>query len=108
MNWLSQNWLYLLTFVIAVVFVGWRTRRAAPGGHAGHHGSFAEAPAVDPVSGEAVDPTHGFAGAYQGRVYYFASRENRERFEASPERFVAPQAELAADGRRQHRGHGCC
>lgn len=40
--------------------------------------------AVDPVGGEAVRTAQALTSVYQGKVYFFASKENRDRFEAAP------------------------
>src|ERR1700754_1997375 len=49
------------------------------------------AAAVDPVCGMKVDPTaakHRFS--YRGQDYFFCGARCRERFEADPEKFLAP------------------
>lgn len=66
--------------------------------------------AFDPVSQRAV--TVGSAPAstvYQGRAYYFESRENRDTFEGNPEKYLArsPAASQpieSADRPRRRRG----
>lgn len=121
MEWLSQNWI-LVVFAVGVLLL---MRRAGMGrGHAGggHHrrgashdnhrdggrggGAPTGPPAhvTDPVSGRTVDPRSGIASAYRGAPIYFESRENRDRFEASPEKFpIAPGA--PPDAPRRRRGH---
>ncbi len=48
---------------------------------------------------------------HHGRIYYFASKENRDRFEASPEEYtgkVAGHAVPGSDAQREHQHrHGC-
>ncbi len=76
---------------------------AGLGGHGGHHGGGhasqeehsgspgpANAPdaAIDAVSGEAVATARALSSVYQGKIYYFASKENRERFEAAPQEYA--------------------
>lgn len=68
--------------------------------------------AVDPVSGETVRTGQALTSLYEGKVYYFASKENRERFEAAPQQYAhkasdhpAPAAHPAQHGAR---GHRCC
>ena len=43
---------------------------------------------IDPVSGSAVATTGAITSIYQGNAYYFASKENRDRFEAAPQDFA--------------------
>ncbi len=67
--------------------------------------------AIDPVSGEPLATARALTSLHQGRVYYFANRENRERFEASPEKYAGKVAGHAVPGsdaqhEQQHR-HGC-
>jgi YHS domain-containing protein len=123
MNWLSQNWYWVLLAIgVAVYFLRGGLGRHA-GGHGGHgrhgggpggllgggmghgdgraHGggqsphrdeeprnsrapSDAPEAVVDPVSGEAVRTGQPLTSLYAGKVYYFASSENRDRFEAMP------------------------
>lgn len=73
------------------------------GGYGGHHGGGrgsheehsgnpapANAPdaAIDAVSGDAVATARALSCVYQGKIYYFASKENRERFEAAPQQYA--------------------
>ena len=73
------------------------------GGHGGGHGSHDEQPgsarpanapdaAIDAVSGEAVVTAQALSTVYQGKIYYFASKENRERFEAAPQDYARKAA----------------
>lgn len=117
MEWLTQNWIWLL-LLVGVVFM---MRRGGMGcGHMGGHsrhgvqtppesepGSRADTAALtDPVSGQAVDPGRAVSSAHRGRIYYFASRENRDRFEQAPERYAAGGAGAQPEGHAHHR-HGC-
>ncbi len=45
---------------------------------------------VDPVCGEEVHTDQAKPSVYDGMVYYFCSRECRERFEAAPHLYVEP------------------
>lgn len=120
MEWLSQNWV-LVVLAIGVVL---HLRRGALGccGHAGggHHGGARHdglhgghdaaaateppAQATDPVSGRSLDPRGAITAVYRVAPVYFESRENRNRFEVSPEQFpIATGAPAAEPGRR--RGH---
>ncbi len=131
MSWLAQNWVWVV-IVAAVAWFFLRGSRArghagvdgllesvgGRGTHAGHAQAAgpASAPeaAVDPVSSEAVPIARALSSVYQDKIYYFASKENRERFEAAPQEYaqkVAGQplrgAEPANEPPRR-RGGGCC
>lgn len=69
----------------------------AHGAHGGGHGSQREPfptsatpleAAIDLVTGEAVRTDHAITSLYEGKIYYFASKENRERFEAAPQQYA--------------------
>ena len=67
--------------------------------------------AVDPVTGLSVRPAEALTSVYQGRTYYFASKENRERFEAAPQDYAGQATagtsdHAAGSGHGRHRG-GC-
>ncbi|MDQ4062042.1 MAG: heavy metal translocating P-type ATPase [Pseudomonadota bacterium] len=70
--------------------------------HASGHGPAAAAHlATDPVCGMTVDPhTAKQRASHKGQPYYFCSARCRERFEAEPERYLAPrrQAEEVPPG----------
>lgn len=63
-------------------------------------GSNANAPdaAIDPVGGEPLSTARALTSLHQGKVYYFSNRENRDRFEASPEEFAGKVAGHAVSG----------
>ena len=63
-------------------------------------GSNANAPdaAIDPVGGEPVSTAKALTSLHEGRVYYFASKENRERFETSPEEYAGKVEGYAVPG----------
>lgn len=109
MDWLSENWLSLLLLVGVLLFMMRRGRMGC--GHGGHasHGlpPRDEMPPVDPVSGERVAQDSAFVAMHRGRLYRFASRENRDRFENGPERFV-DEASGSHAGRHRHGRHGGC
>lgn len=48
---------------------------------------------VDPVCGKTVHTDKAKSAVQDGTVYYFCSRECRERFEAAPQLYVGPKAE---------------
>ena len=121
MNWLAQNWVWVLIGVA----VAWFLLRG--GGHSrGHGGGFggllggsggppaANVPeaAIDPVSGEAVRTAQALTSVYQGKIYYFASKENRDRFEAAPQEHAhkaAGHAVRPAEAAHEHpRRRGGC
>lgn len=113
MEWLTQNWIWIL-LAVGVFFMMRRGGMGCGfGGHRSHHGGHgdeqgqdvarAESSTIDPVSGQAVAAASALTSVYRGRTYYFASRENRDRFEAQPERYA--RAEPPHEHRR-HR-HGC-
>jgi Cu+-exporting ATPase len=46
----------------------------------------------DPVCGMMIDPkTAAGTAKYKGKTYYFCSREEKEKFEKSPETYVKPE-----------------
>ena len=54
---------------------------------------------IDPVCGMTVDPAHAAGPSeYQGETIYFCSAGCKEKFDASPERYIAdrPRREEAA------------
>lgn len=132
MDWLAQNW----TLVVIGIAALWLFRRAGlggcgmhggasgshgpghAGGHSGHSGETHSEPAgsaSDPVSGAPVRVGEAPSAVYLGQAYYFASRENRDRFEADPAQYAraAPGPAGAVQGTaggagEQPRRHGCC
>jgi len=134
MDWLSQNWFWVLLAIGAAFYflrggVGRHSggHGGGLGGHGGHGGGLGallggighgghgsghgggghdrgpeghgeprasrvpdDAPeaAVDPVSGEAVRTAQALTSVYDGKIYYFASKENRDRFEAAPPEYA--------------------
>ena len=46
---------------------------------------------VDPVCGKTVRTNQAKSSIYDGMVYYFCSRECRDRFEAAPHVYVGPK-----------------
>jgi YHS domain-containing protein len=129
MDWLTQNWIWILVVVLALVMF----RRMGHHGYGGlaHHGfghpgdmtsdggssgapsgvgNGAPGAAIDPVSGNALRTDHAITSFYRGRVYYFENEETRRRFEAEPQRFATVGSGVdprGADESRPHRRHGC-
>lgn len=116
MEWLIQNWGSLLLLAVVLIFLSRRGGMGCGiGGHATRESSrpsddvksSADSPPIDPVSGESVSRDTALTSAYRGRIYYFSSRENRDTFEAAPDKFAATQAGEHGQSHR-HGGHGCC
>jgi YHS domain-containing protein len=126
MDWLTQNWVWILLAIGAV----WMFSRGGMagcgmgGGHGGHagrgggaapDGSSSDAAqsggvaatipekALDPVSGHEVLTAHAVSAVYQGRFFFFESGENRQRFEAAPQRYASN-----AQPPQPRRRHGGC
>lgn len=103
MNWLSQNWYWIVLAVI--VFLMMRQggmgcgmgggRRASSRRDSIHDGGSGEL--RDPVNGRPIDRAHALTTIFDGRTYYFESEGSREAFNQDPQRF--------AGGTRRH--HGC-
>lgn len=127
MNFLSQNWWWILLLIGVFLFLGRRGHGGFGGfghGHPGHgggssdHRDHSQRPAdptiaTDPVTHKDVPTTQAVTSVYQGRIYYFESPENRQRFEASPEQYARQglsyphdSEERAVDRPRRRRG-GC-
>lgn len=47
---------------------------------------------IDPVCRKTVNTDTAKSTVYAGKVYYFCSNEDRDRFEAAPQRYVASEA----------------
>lgn len=58
---------------------------------------------TDPVCGKTVRTDRAKSSVHDGMVYYFCSRECRERFEAAPDLYLQPSTEGAAN--RQEHAH---
>lgn len=116
MEWVTQNWISLLILAVVLVFlsrrgrmgcgIGGKTTRDTPSASEAAKWA-ADASPVDPVSGEALSRATALTSVYRGRIYYFSSREHRDKFEAQPDKFAATQA---GDPAQSHRdgSHGCC
>lgn len=130
MHGLTQNWTWILIIlaVVAAFFFVRRGRRHGGSDFDGNRGyrhqrdledaDRGSVPwpqrqlpdsVVDPVSGAAVRTADAITSVYQGKVYYFASKENRDRFEAAPQDYAnkvqgIPMAGSADRPRSRHRG----
>jgi YHS domain-containing protein len=124
MSSLGESWIWIV-LAIGIVWFFMRGARGgmlgALGGHGGYQGAHDGRPqpavpaetVADAVSGEAVRTAQALSSVYQGSVYYFASKENRERFEAAPQEYAQkaaghPAAAAAPAGERPRRRHGGC
>lgn len=116
MEWLSQNLLGIL-LVVGLLFLMRRTGIGCGSGH-GHHsrekahrhgdGATITTNPIDLVTKQQVDPQTALTSVYQGQTYYFATRESRDRFEATPREFLSPSTgTTTANQHGSHRG-GCC
>ncbi len=58
---------------------------------------------IDPVCGKTVNTANAKPSVYAGMVYYFCSRDCRERFEAAPESYlVAPTTSASMEKETVH------
>ena len=107
MDWLSQNWIWIALAVGAFFLMsrmhgmgsmgGCGTGRSARDNHpADTEDNVPPAPGnrpgslFDPVSGRAFAAGNApISTVYRGRAYYFESRDDRDAFEAEPERYLA-------------------
>jgi len=117
MDWLLQNWLWVLLALGAVWMFSRRGLAGyGMGGHGGHGGpsgpgsgvppsADTSAKAIDPVSGHEVLTADAVTAAYEGSILYFESAENRRRFEAAPQQYAR---NVATAPQQQHQRHGCC
>ena len=75
---------FVLTIGVAMLLTACGDRNAPP--------QLAEAPfhgQRDPVCGMMVDPRHPPAKTdYKGKTYYFCSREDKERFDKNPAKYI--------------------
>ncbi len=113
MEWLAQNWIWIVFAIGIFLLMRHGGIGHGFGGHSHHsHHSHEDYDRTDdmdrrlkdPVSGEPVDPERAINSTYQGRVYYFASRENRDKFEASPAQYASAAGSYQE---HHHRRHGC-
>lgn len=113
MQWLSQYWIWIV-FAVGILLLMRRGGFGFGMGHGSHSRSSSDTAdqirdsdsrPVDPVNGELVSSALDVNSMYQGRLYHFVSRENRDKFEASP----AQYASLARDhdAAHRHHRHGC-
>ncbi|MFG1244431.1 hypothetical protein V5F34_24555 [Xanthobacter autotrophicus] len=98
MDWIFQNWIWIALAIGAFYFMT-RMGGRGMGRSARHsHGTAQDGPSsdvgagprsvLDPVSRQSVSGSSSISSVYRDRAYYFASRENREAFEAAPEKYL--------------------
>ena len=127
MDWLAQNWTWI-ALAAGGFFLMTRMGGGLGGGCCGMGNSMGQSQGSgnSPAAGPGVGPTTAFdpvnghplaaAGAistvYQGRAYYFESRENRDTFESDPKKYLAGSPAggqiIGSDGNSpSQRRHGC-
>lgn len=127
MQWITQNWIWIAVAIGGFYFM---TRMHGMGGGMGHsmgrgNGRDGGDPpadrgtgsntAFDPVSRRAVAMGgSAISAVYHGRAYYFENREDRDAFEAEPEKYIAgspaagqPIGSEDANRERPRRRGGC-
>lgn len=130
MNWLAQNWIWIALAVGGYFFMtrmggrGMGRFRRYQGNSDYDYNRRDSIPSVqdnrvsatfDPVSGHTlVGGGTQISTIYHGRAFYFESRENRDAFEATPEKYLANSqmagTPIGNDGYAQprHRRRGGC
>jgi YHS domain-containing protein len=119
MEWLLQNWIWIV-FAVGLLLLMRRGGMACGMGRGRSHGDDTQAhqhpgdaPQApdrgpkDSVSSAIVNSATALHSMYQGRMYYFASPENRDAFEASPSRYAGHVGEPNEEHRHHHHRHGC-
>ena len=118
MQWLTQNWIWIL-LAVGFFFMMRRGGGCGMGGgmrghdhHAGHGGEMPRhadektvGSAIDPVNKAALDIATALTSVYRGKTYYFGSAENRATFEAKPEQYAGPAQADPHQHKTHH--HGC-
>lgn len=125
MDWLSQNWIWIVLAVGAFFFMTRMGGGCGMGRSAGHHhhdegrgsvppsGGDSHRTTFDPVSRRSVEASGGtISSIYHGRAFYFENRENRDLFESDPEKYLAGAAGEPVEGEHEYAGehrhrHGC-
>lgn len=128
MNYFIQNGLFIVLAVVAFLFMMRRGGCGMGRRHRHQRGRNDDQPnalppsadsrdgingmTVDPVSGHAVSIAAASASSvYQGQIFFFESRANRDSFEAVPEQYVSNAVALGIPvdsyGGQRRRHHGC-
>lgn len=127
MNWIGQNWIWVVVLAVGLMFLMRRRAHHRGFGHSmSHHhrhgdGYDGSSPAQgmdgdgsrDPVSGGAIVPGgSAISAVFRGRAYYFENAENRAAFEANPQRYAEtgygqPIPDERPGHRHYHRRGGC-
>lgn len=109
MDWLTQNWIWIVLaigayFLFARLNVGGCAIGGCSMGHSMRNNESGNGPlnvrgagsgtTFDPVNGHVVAAGASISSIYHDQAYYFESRENRDAFETDPEKYLAtsPQA----------------
>ena len=115
MQWLAQNWIWIL-LIVGFFFMMRRGGCGMGGGMKSHehhggdmqHGTDENKPAattIDPVNKATLDTAVALTSVYRGKIYYFASAENRAIFEADPVQYAGSDQPDAQQHKTHH--HGC-
>ncbi|MBN8904777.1 MAG: YHS domain-containing protein [Rhodospirillales bacterium] len=127
MAWLSQNWIWIVGAIALFLFMsrmggcGMGRSRRSP-----EHSDRIDdrtpitndqgfRPVSDPVSGHSLASTGArISSVYHDRAYFFESAENRNEFEAHPEKYAGsssdpgvPVGAAPSDQRQRHHHRGC-
>jgi YHS domain-containing protein len=130
MDWLLQNWLWIVVlvgayFMMSRMGMGCGMGHSHGHGHSRGHGSGTNSGSnekgmgtielFDPVSQHMLAAATPIASVHQGHIYYFEDRANRDAFESEPEKYLAGAPAIgqeigasAAPANQTHRSHGCC
>ncbi|VCJ27955.1 YHS domain-containing protein [Burkholderia pseudomallei] len=102
MQWLSQNWFWIVLALGVFLLMRRGGMSCGMGGYRrGPHEHRSQEAGLphDPVNGRSVDATHALTSIFDGRTYYFESEESRAEFNREPQRYA---------GGGVHRHHGGC
>src|SRR5581483_8827174 len=103
MQWLTENWVWIL-FAVGIFLLMRRGGMGCGMGmqqHGMHGDSREEGEPHDPVSKRAVDPNKALSSVFRGTVYLFESQETRAQFEQNPEQYARQDT-----GQHRHHHHG--
>lgn len=126
MAWLSQNWLWIAGAVAVFLLMsrmggcgmGRPRRDNSSADNVNRTSSAADdrgtRTAFDPVSGQGLALNGApISSVYHNRAYFFETTENRNEFEAHPEKYTGSPSDrgipldAVSDQRPRHHHHGC-